>query len=77
MKIFHHSEALDQWERSNLGARPMRMLDISINVSGEDCQQHSGTYRKNVWRGLPSQQDDEIHAANDSLQQEEDQLKHS
>ena len=29
MKIFHHSEALDQRERSIVGARPMRMLDIS------------------------------------------------
>ena len=23
-------EALDQWERSNVGARPMRMLDIRL-----------------------------------------------
>ena len=40
-------------------------------------QGHSGTHRKNVWSGSPSQQDDKIQAANDSLQQEEDQLKHS
>ena len=28
MKIFQHPEALDQWERRIVGARPMRMLDI-------------------------------------------------
>ena len=25
MKIFQHSAALDQWERSNVGARPMSL----------------------------------------------------
>ena len=37
MKIFQHSEALDQWERSNVNARPMRMLDLSPGTALCGC----------------------------------------
>ena len=37
MKIFHDYEALDQWEHSNVGARPMKAW---IYLSGDDEEPH-------------------------------------